>query len=180
MGLSDLKRSAFGNGLRSAFSALYILTYYAFVTQMFGEFLPMTKPRSRLRLSGNADGDLELCDTLIERFLQIYPNVRLPFILLSSLDRHSSDSFRRSCVSLTVPVGHLDGALLAGQMNGKAQGNRNRNRQWNECRKETSHVRQGSFHQRAEEIRDGRVRRADGQRCWWRVEWVLKAIDVEC
>ena len=47
------------NGLRASFSAMYVLSYHTFVTHVFG----------------NADGDLETCHVLVERFLKIYPDV---------------------------------------------------------------------------------------------------------
>ncbi|CAF3264260.1 unnamed protein product [Rotaria sp. Silwood2] len=57
-GLNELKKSATSNGLRALFSALLILSYHTFVTQLFG----------------NADGDFETCHMLVESYLRIYPN----------------------------------------------------------------------------------------------------------
>jgi len=58
-GLNELEKSATSNGLRASFSALFILGYHTFVTQIFG----------------NGDGDLEKCHMLVERFLKLFPNV---------------------------------------------------------------------------------------------------------
>ncbi|CAF4493763.1 unnamed protein product [Rotaria sp. Silwood2] len=62
-GLNELKKSATSNGLRALFSALLILSYHTFVTQLFG----------------NADGDFETCHMLVESYLRIYPNVSMTF-----------------------------------------------------------------------------------------------------
>lgn len=48
-----------GNGLRAMFSATFVLSYHTFVTHMFG----------------NADGDLEICQRVVERCLTLYPDV---------------------------------------------------------------------------------------------------------
>lgn len=47
------------NGLRASFAAIFILSYHSFVVHLFG----------------NADGDLEICHMLVERFLKLYPDV---------------------------------------------------------------------------------------------------------
>ncbi|CAF1075490.1 unnamed protein product [Rotaria sp. Silwood1] len=59
LGLNELKKSATSSGLRALFAALLMLGYHTFVTQVFG----------------NADGDLETCHMLVERYLAIYPNI---------------------------------------------------------------------------------------------------------
>ncbi|CAF4042175.1 unnamed protein product [Rotaria sordida] len=58
VGLNELKKSATSSGLRALFSALLLLSYHTFVSQLFG----------------NADGDFETCNMLVERFLSVYPN----------------------------------------------------------------------------------------------------------
>jgi hypothetical protein len=60
-GLNELEKSASSNGLRALFSALMLLGYHTFVTHVFG----------------NGDGDLEVCHMLVERYLELYPNVSI-------------------------------------------------------------------------------------------------------
>ncbi|CAF1073022.1 unnamed protein product [Adineta steineri] len=64
LGLTELDKSANSKGLRATFSALTLLSYHTFVTPIFG----------------NSDGDLEMCHTLVERFLKQYPNVSIILI----------------------------------------------------------------------------------------------------
>ncbi len=59
-----MEKSAFSNGLRAPFSAIFLLCYHAFVIELFG----------------NSDGDLELCHRLVERYLKLYPDVSRRFV----------------------------------------------------------------------------------------------------
>ena len=59
-----MEKSAFSNGLRAPFSAMFLLSYHAFVMELFG----------------NSDGDLELCHRLVERYLKLYPDVSKRFV----------------------------------------------------------------------------------------------------
>jgi hypothetical protein len=81
-GLNELEKSATSNGLRALFSALLILGYHTFVTHIFG----------------NADGDLDKCHMLVERYLRLYPNVSILYArnFYLKLNRYSSCSFLRN------------------------------------------------------------------------------------
>jgi hypothetical protein len=78
LGLSELQKSAESNGLRASFSTMYLLVYHTFVTPVFGKlpFFPIIKDFAPL---GNSDGDLEICQALVTRYLKLYPDVSLIF-----------------------------------------------------------------------------------------------------
>lgn len=109
--MSELEKSATSKGLRSAFSALMLLGYHTFVTQVFGMFLFIIKTTNNFFYSGNSDGDLEICHMLVERYLKLYPNVSITFnrciILIRTLSYTIALLFKVKKISFVFVFYHL-------------------------------------------------------------------------
>ena len=84
-GLRELEKSAFSNGLNAPFSAMFLLSYHAFVIELFG----------------NSDGDLELCHRLVEHYLHLYPNVS-SCVCVNSLLANQTEHRRMGLVSSEI------------------------------------------------------------------------------